>query len=144
MDSTVEPAPHLTGRCNCGAVQYEITAPLVSAGYCHCKRCQRRSGAGATANAVAQHGSVHILEGDSALVAWDPGDGTFLKEFCGVCGSHLFARNPHDPFDRKVRLGPLDGDPGVRPARHSFAAYAPVWEPIADDGLPRFDERPPA
>ena len=34
----------LTGGCNCGAVRFEVTAPLVGASYCHCKRCQRRSG----------------------------------------------------------------------------------------------------
>ena len=39
------PEAPLTGSCACGAVRFEITAPFSSAGYCHCKRCQRRSGA---------------------------------------------------------------------------------------------------
>ena len=26
----------LTGGCNCGAVRYEVTPPLLAAGYCHC------------------------------------------------------------------------------------------------------------
>ena len=42
----------LTGGCNCGAVRFEVTAPLVGASYCHCKRCQRRSGTAASANAA--------------------------------------------------------------------------------------------
>jgi hypothetical protein len=29
----------LTGGCNCGAVRFEVTAPLVAASYCHCRRC---------------------------------------------------------------------------------------------------------
>jgi hypothetical protein len=33
----------LTGSCNCGAVRFEVTAPLVAASYCHCTRCQRGS-----------------------------------------------------------------------------------------------------
>ena len=41
----------LTGGCNCGAVRFEVTEPLVAASYCHCKRCQRRSGAAASPNA---------------------------------------------------------------------------------------------
>jgi hypothetical protein len=42
----------LTGGCNCGAVRFEVTSPLlVAASYCRCKRCQRRSGAAASANA---------------------------------------------------------------------------------------------
>ena len=43
-----------------------------------------------------------------------------------------------------VRLGAFDGDPGVRPSAHQFVAYAAPWEPIPDDGLPRYDERMPA
>ncbi len=37
----------LTGGCLCGGVRYEVSAPLVSAGYCHCTRCQRRTGTAA-------------------------------------------------------------------------------------------------
>ena len=62
----------LTGRCNCGAVTYEVTAPLTGASYCHCKRCQRRSGAAASANARIAPGSFQIVSGEAALRAWTP------------------------------------------------------------------------
>ena len=42
-----------------------------------------------------------------------------------------------------MRMGTFDGDPGVRPSYHQFTAYAAVWEPIPDDGLPRYPERRP-
>jgi hypothetical protein len=43
-----------------------------------------------------------------------------------------------------VRLGAFDDDPGVRPAYRQFTAYAAVWEPLPDDGLPQYPEsRPP-
>jgi hypothetical protein len=42
-----------------------------------------------------------------------------------------------------VRLGAFDADPGVRPGIRQFVAYAAPWEPIPDDGLPRFPERAP-
>jgi hypothetical protein len=32
----------LIGGCNCGAVRFEVTEPLVAATHCHCTRCQRR------------------------------------------------------------------------------------------------------
>jgi hypothetical protein len=54
----------------------------------------------------------------------------------------MFAENPENPEVRAVRMGSFDGDPGVRPGAHQFVANAAVWEPIADDGLPRFDGRP--
>ena len=37
----------LTGGCGCGAVRFEIDAPLTAALYCHCTRCQHRTGAAA-------------------------------------------------------------------------------------------------
>ncbi len=79
----------LTGRCGCGAVAFEISRPLAAAAYCHCTRCQARTGTAVQASAA------------------------------------------------------IDGDPGVRPMARQFVAYAAPWEPIPDDGLPRFDERAP-
>jgi hypothetical protein len=40
-----------------------------------------------------------------------------------------------------VRLGTLDGDPGIELSFRQFVAYAVSWEEILDDGLARFDER---
>jgi hypothetical protein len=34
--------------------------------------------------------------------------------------------------------GAFHGDPGIRPSVRQFVAYAAPWEPIADDGLPRY------
>ena len=45
-----EGASSLTGHCNCGAVRFEIDEPLAGASYCHCTRCQRRTGTAASAN----------------------------------------------------------------------------------------------
>ena len=42
-----------------------------------------------------------------------------------------------------VRMGTFDGDPAIRPSYRQFTAYAAVWEPIPDDGLPRYPERRP-
>jgi len=41
---------------------------------------------------------------------------------------------------KSIRLGTFDSDPGVRPSYRQFVAYAASWEPIPDDGLPRFPE----
>ena len=132
--------PVLTGGCNCGAVRFEITEPLVSARYCHCTRCQRRTGTAASANGALAPGSFHIVAGEEALKYWEPPDGA-AKWFCGECGSAIFTR---DQDGREgIRLGAIDGDPGIRPSVRQFVAYAAPWEPIPDDGLPRYPERRP-
>ena len=133
------PFEPLRGGCGCGAVRFEVTAPLVSANYCHCTRCQRRSGTAASANAAPQRGSFRILQGAESLSAWRP-QGGFEKWFCSACGSALYSCDPNDAERMSVRLGAFDSDPGIRPSVRQFVAYAAPWERIPDDGLPRFEE----
>ena len=68
-----------------------------------------------------------------------PGDGG-EKWFCGECGSAMFGRNPMHPESVGIRMGTFDDDPGIRPTVRQFVAYSAPWEPIVDDGLPRFPE----
>ena len=136
------PSLPLTGGCGCGSVRFEIAAPLVAAAYCHCTRCQRRSGTAAQASAKIEPGSMTITEGEEHLRDWSP-PGGLAKTFCGKCGSAVLARDPETREPVIVRLGAIDGDPGVRPSLHQFVAYAAPWEPIPEDGLPRYDEARP-
>jgi hypothetical protein len=131
----------LTGGCLCGGVRYEVTAPPESASYCHCTRCQRRSGTAASAQARVAPGSLRITSGAELVREWAPADG-WPKCFCSVCGSALWSRSPTDADLFSVRLGTFDEDPGIRPQYRQFVAYAVPWEPIPDDGLPRYEERP--
>jgi len=131
---------HLTGGCGCGAVKFEISAPLSGAAYCHCTRCQRRTGTAVQASAKIEPGSFTLVSGHEQLRDWSPPDG-LSKTFCGECGSAVFARDVDSGEVSIVRMAAIDGDPGVRPAARQFVAYAAPWEPIPDDGLPRFDER---
>jgi hypothetical protein len=123
-------------------VRFEIDAPLLGAAYCHCGRCQRRSGTAMQASARVRAGSLRLLRGEDLLAGWYAGDG-LEKAFCSECGSALFARDYDSGEIVIVRLGAIDGDPGVRPSAHQFVAYAAAWAQIPDDGLPRFDERLP-
>ena len=133
---------HVAGGCGCGAVRFEVTAPFAAALYCHCTRCQRRTGTAASANARAQPGSFRVTSGDEHLRVWAPADGA-EKWFCGLCGSALFSRSGDDPPRVGVRLGALDSDPRIRPQWRQYVAYAASWEPVPDDGLPRYDEARP-
>ena len=130
----------LTASCGCGAVRMEITEPPVSAGYCHCTRCQKRTGTAASPSAVCAPGSVKVVEGEDALAVWAP-EGGFEKVFCSRCGSHLMARDPDDHGNAAVRMSAFDSDPGVRFEWRQFVRSAPAWEGIPDDGLRRYEGR---
>lgn len=133
----------LTGGCLCGGVRYEVTEPLIASSYCHCKRCQRRTGTAAAPSARVAPGSLRIVQGEHLLKCWEPGDG-FAKCFCSECGGALWSRHPEDHEWISVRLGTFDGDPGIRPEARQFVSSAAVWEPVPEDGLPRFPEGRPA
>jgi len=130
----------LTGGCLCGRVRFELAAPPLSAGYCHCTRCQRRTGGASSAQARIDGRAFRVLEGEELVRCWRHPDGGFEKCFCGECGSHLFSRNPDDPAQMSVRLGAFDTDPGIPLTWRQFVAYAATWEPIPDDGIERFPE----
>ena len=57
----------LRGGCNCGAVRFEVTEPLVAASYCHCRRCQRRTGTAASPSAHPASDAFRIVAGDDNL-----------------------------------------------------------------------------
>ena len=130
----------LGGGCACGAVRFEVTAPFETAGYCHCKRCQRRSGALWALNGAVAADAFAIVEGADAIRTWAPPDG-LPKAFCAHCGGHVYAGAPGAGPIVGVRLGAVDGDPGIRPQWHQWVESAPAWEPLPDDGLPRFEQR---
>ena len=129
----------LTGGCMCGGVRFEIGRPLGPASYCHCTRCQRRTGTAASAQARLEPGSLMVLQGSELVREYQPADG-FAKAFCSSCGSALWSRHPDEAEPFSVRLGAFDSDPGVRPRYRQFVAYACQWEEIPDDGLPRHAE----
>jgi len=133
----------LTGRCLCGGVRFEVAETPLDAGYCHCTRCQRRSGTAASVQARLAPGSFALLAGEQLVRWWRHPDGGFEKGFCSRCGGHLFSRNPDFHAQLNVRFSAFDRDPGVRPSYRAWVSFAASWEPIPDDGLPRYDERRP-
>jgi hypothetical protein len=132
----------LTGGCLCGGVRFEVAEQPETFTYCHCTRCQRRTGGAWSAQTRVARDSVRFLQGAELVRDWQPPDDGWAKSFCSVCGSQLFSKRP-DGEVWSVRLGAFDEDPGLQPKHHQFVAYAASWEPIPDDGLPRYDEGAP-
>jgi len=98
----------------------------------------------ASPSALTTPGSFRVTAGRDLIRDFDPGDGGFLKAFCAVCGGALYAVDPDDFTTLAVRMGTFDTDPGVRPSYHQWTSSAVAWEPIPDDGLPRYEGRRPA
>jgi hypothetical protein len=138
---SASPDTPLHGSCLCGAISFEVRAPFELARYCHCHRCQHRTGTSSSANARVAREAVEI-SGAEHIRSWAPADGA-AKHYCGECGGHVFT-GPLDAQKIVIRLGAVDGDPGIRPEYRQWVSSAVAWEEIPDDGLPRYPELGPA
>ena len=130
----------LTGGCLCRGVRFALGVAPQVAGYCHCTRCQGRTGSAASAQAFVDGEALRFVTGEELVQGWRHADGGMEKCFCRACGAHLGSRDPESKVWVALRMSAFDDDPGVRPSFRAFVAYAAPWEPIPDDGLERFDE----
>jgi hypothetical protein len=134
----------LTGGCLCGSVRWELSEAPTTFTYCHCTRCQRRTGSAYSAQARIEPGTLRVVAGEHLVKGWDPGDGGWIKCFCSTCGGQLFSKKP-DGTMWSVRMGTFDDVPkGIVPKHRQFVAYAASWEPIpAAEAIPHYDESAP-
>lgn len=118
----------LQGGCACGAVRYRI-AEVDSVGFCHCRRCQRRSGAGYVPVVTV---SVDHIEVTGRTVSY--ADGAHgVRSFCPTCGT---AAVEHDGDAVNVAAGTLDDPEAVRPTLHRHVRDQRSWSKYWD-GLAR-------
>jgi hypothetical protein len=132
------------GSCLCGGVRYEVTLPFTRANYCHCTRCAKGSGSWGHAMGRVPRERFRLLEGESLIKVWRPGDGGAVKAFCTECGASLFGARWPEGAEISVRLGTLDGDPQIKPQYRSFVDSALPWVELPDDGLPQYPASPPS
>ncbi|MEL6364040.1 MAG: GFA family protein [Pseudomonadota bacterium] len=130
----------ITGECFCGSVTYAVSGKLRDAVSCHCSRCRKAFSSQASAYALVKPEEFVWLSGEELLASYVGGHG-FGLQFCSVCGSTLcgtFGGTVHG-----VTLGCVNGDPDIEIGRHIFVGSKAAWE-VMPDGVPRFEERPPA
>jgi hypothetical protein len=133
----------VSGSCLCGGVRFEVELPFRRANYCHCSRCRKHSGMYAGGQGRVPRERFRLLSGDELIRVYRPAEGAAVKAFCSVCGSSLFGAYWPEGDEISIRLGALDGDPGIRPQYHCFTADAATWHELPDDGLPRYERGPP-
>jgi hypothetical protein len=83
-----------------------------------------------------------LLAGEELIRVYRPAEGAAVKAFCEVCGSSLFGAWWPEGEEISIRLGALDGDPGIRPQYHTFVDSKAPWDELPDDHLPRYPAGP--
>ncbi|MDQ0468138.1 GFA family protein [Labrys wisconsinensis] len=120
----------ITGGCLCGDIRYEASAPPRDTGYCHCRMCQRQSGATALPFATFALDCFAYVRGTPQVyVSSDHGE----RRFCPRCSASLDYRERISPTEVSINAGTLD-DPGLAaPRRHIWAESRIAWFATADD-----------
>ncbi len=125
----------LSGSCLCQGVRYEIDGALDAITNCHCSLCRKMSGSAFSSGASVPASSFRIVSGQELLKQWESSPGYF-RQFCSRCGSPLFKIKTKDPNVIRLRVGSLDGDPGVKISKHNHVKSKAPWVEI-NDGLPQ-------
>ena len=88
----------LTGGCLCGAIRYAVNVPITELRACHCRDCQKSSGASGSVNAVIPRAALDITQGTPKryVVTADSGR-TLYRHFCGDCGSPIYGQRARAP-----------------------------------------------
>src|SRR6185436_18438881 len=108
-------ATNQTGRCLCGQIRFERAGPPQFSGNCHCKDCQRASGAAFTPAMMFPSAAVTIT-GTPKFFRSRVDSGRWIERgFCPDCGSPMFTRLEAFPDVLIVRAGVLDDPSAFQP-----------------------------
>lgn len=131
----------LDGGCDCGAVRYRMAREPLIVHCCHCRWCQRESGASFALNAVIEADRVRLLQGEPAVVVTPSSSGKGQKiTRCPRCWIALWSNyaGAGDAL-RFVRVGTLDDPDQLPPDIHIFTASKQPWV-VLPPGVPAVPE----
>lgn len=119
----------LEGGCTCGEVRYRLTSLPLFVHCCHCRWCQRETGAAFALNAMIETDRVEPLRGRPKLVDTPSLSGKGQKILrCPTCEialwSHYAGSGERIAF---IRVGTLDDPDRLPPDIHIFTASKQPW-----------------
>jgi hypothetical protein len=123
------------GGCTCRYVRYRMTSTPLFVHCCHCRWCQRESGAAFALNAMIEADRVNVLEGEVTVIHTpsNSGKGQSIHR-CPKCLVALWS-NYAGAGDRVrfVRVGTLDQPERFPPDIHIFTASKQPWVTLSPD-----------
>src|ERR1700704_2461061 len=139
--STMEDRMTMSGGCQCGAVRYRAEGEPLIQGLCHCRNCQRISGAGHIGFICFPEGAVTVA-GATRSYSLTGGSGrTATRYFCPTCHSGVFGRSEIMPGEINLYAGSLDDLSWFKPTVAIFTRSRPAWD-TSSKGLTCFETVP--
>ena len=125
-----------SGRCFCGAVEFEIGGEPFAQGFCHCESCRQWSGTPVTAFSLWPYGSVTFTKGEDQVGAFNK-TAKSTRKWCRKCGGHILTESE--------KYGFADVFPaGISDLRFEPAMHVHYQEAVLriKDGLPKWKDAP--
>ena len=123
------PQPELTGGCTCKTVRYRLSSAPLIVHCCHCRYCQRETGASFALNAMIESERLQLTAAQPVIVSTPSlsGKGQQIAR-CPSCHvavySHYAGLGELATF---VRVGTLDDPDRLPPDLHIFTASRQPW-----------------
>lgn len=135
----------LDGGCDCCAVRYRMMMPPLFVHCCHCRWCQRESGASFALNAMIEADYVVHLGTEPEIIDTPSNSGMGQKiARCPACRLALWSNYlSAGPIIRFVRVGTLDSPDHVPPDIHIFTSSKQPWVQLPPDApaVPEYYDR---
>ena len=135
----------LQGGCDCRSVRYRLTSAPLFVHCCHCRWCQRESGASFALNAMVEADRVEDLGAAPELVHTpsESGVGQMIAR-CPTCKVAVWSNySGSGPLIKFVRVGTLDDPDLLPPDIHIFTSSKQPWVvlPAGTPAVPEFYDR---
>jgi len=131
-------APYpLQGGCDCREIRYQLDGPPLFVHCCHCRWCQRESGASFALNAMIEADRVTLLSGVPEVVDTPSASGKGQRVArCPTCRIALWSNYAGaGPRVHFVRVGTLDEPDHLPPDVHIFTSTKQPWV-VLPEGVP--------
>jgi len=124
------------GGCLCGKIRYQIEGDPFDSDYCHCRICQRQTGAPVSAWMDFKKEQIKLLDGN---VKEFESSKNVRRGFCENCGSTLSFRDIMHPDYLTLSITSLDDPNTFSPKYHIYVDSAVKWHSIIDE-YPKFQK----
>jgi len=129
------------GGCDCRQVRYRMVGNPLIVHCCHCRWCQRETGAAFALNAMIEADRIQLLCGDVVVIDTPSHSGKGQRiSRCPRCYLALWSNyaGARDAL-KFLRLGTLDDPDALAPDVHIFTATKQPWV-ILSPGAPCYPE----
>lgn len=130
-----------SGGCACGAIRYVCASAPVAMLNCHCRDCQRSSGAPFASGVVVRVSDTEINGTPKAYSVRAGGGRLTTRSFCPACGTPLFTRGDAVPEFMSIRFPTLDDQSGFQPLLDIWTSSAQPWVCLSQ-AIPRYPQSP--